>query len=340
MAIAALACYVRLKGMCGRMLVLLLYAATRVFAAATCENCHKKQVQHYAANTMSRALYPIDQSIAGQGRYEYQLGRFRYTIDRGRYVVTDGQATIDVPLRYAFGQGFAGQTYAYELNARWYESRISYYKEIKALDLTMGAPPGEPKTLAEAAGREMTSKDVVECFACHTTNSIVAGKVTFDKIQPGVTCENCHGPAATHAARLTPMKKLSALTTEEQSDSCGRCHRTWADIATNGPRGIGNVRFQPYRLANSKCYDATDRRIACTACHDPHGALVKESKPYDPACLACHGAAKTAKARLCKAGQQEKCSSCHMPTYEIPGSHHLFTDHQIRVVRKNETYPN
>jgi hypothetical protein len=29
-----------------------------------------------------------------------------------------------------------------------------------------------------------------------------------------------------------------------------------------------------------------------------------------------------------------------MPKYEIPGSHHLFSDHQIRIVRPNETYPN
>lgn len=65
-----------------------------------------------------------------------------------------------MPLRYAFGQGFAGQTYVYEQDGRWYESRISYYQQTKALDLTMGAPPGEPKNLTEAAGREMTSQDV------------------------------------------------------------------------------------------------------------------------------------------------------------------------------------
>ena len=29
-----------------------------------------------------------------------------------------------------------------------------------------------------------------------------------------------------------------------------------------------------------------------------------------------------------------------MPKFEIPGSHHRFTDHQIRIVRPNEKYPN
>jgi hypothetical protein len=28
-----------------------------------------------------------------------------------------------------------------------------------------------------------------------------------------------------------------------------------------------------------------------------------------------------------------------MPKIEIPGSHHKFSDHQIRIVRVNEKYP-
>jgi hypothetical protein len=29
-----------------------------------------------------------------------------------------------------------------------------------------------------------------------------------------------------------------------------------------------------------------------------------------------------------------------MPKYEIPGSHMVFSDHQIRIVRNKEDYPN
>ena len=75
------------------------------------------------------------------------------------------------------------------------------------------------------------------------------------------------------------------------SDFCGQCHRTWAQIAINGPRGILNVRFQPYRLANSKCYDAADRRIRCTACHDPHRDVETSAAAYDAKCARCHSAA-------------------------------------------------
>lgn len=330
---------------------MIAFGALLLFAAAPCAGCHRQQVQSYAGNSMSRALYSIAEAapLREHARLEYKLGRFAYTIERrgdaSIYSVADGAASFSAPLRYAFGQGFAGQTYVYQHEGKWFESRLSFYEQTKALDLTMGAPPGEPKTLIEAAGREMTQKDVVECFACHTTNSVKRAPgsspaIDFANLQAGVGCENCHAGAEKHAASLqtgkpAPMPKLARLSTEEQNDFCGRCHRTWADIAANGPRGIGNVRFQPYRIANSKCYDATDARIACTACHDVHAGLNRNLASYDAKCAACHAAP----AKRCPKASKD-CASCHMPRYEIPGSHHLFTDHQIRIVRNHEPYPN
>jgi Zn finger protein HypA/HybF involved in hydrogenase expression len=326
------------------ILLLLAVAVDGATADRLCANCHKAIVDRYYGvagahgSTMARALYTIEQAAAlRDGKpLHYKLGKYSYTLAGSRYSVTDGVSTLDLTLAWAFGQGAAGQTYVYQHQGIWYESRLSYYKETQALDLTMGAPPGEPRSLVEAAGREMTAKDVTACFGCHTTNSIVSGKVTFEKLQPGIGCQNCHENAARHARTMQPQASLAKHTTEEQSDFCGRCHRTWADIASGGPRGVGNVRFQPYRIANSKCYDAADRRISCTACHDPHGPLQVNAKSYDARCQNCHGKDKKA----CANRQLGDCVACHMPKYEIPGSHHLFTDHQIRVVRPNEKYPN
>ena len=109
----------------------------------------------------------------------------------------------------------------------------------------------------------------------------------------------------------------------------------------NGPRGVVNVRFQPYRLANSKCYDATDSRIRCSACHDPHGPLETNIASYDAKCAACHpiGAATAGHTKTCSVAK-ENCITCHMPKLELPGAHARFTDHQIRIVRASEPYPN
>jgi hypothetical protein len=136
-------------------------------------------------------------------------------------------------------------------------------------------------------------------------------------------------------AKAAAIPKLGALGAEEISELCGKCHRTWSDIATNGPRGVENVRFQGYRLTNSKCYNVSDRRISCVACHDPHREVERSSAAYDSKCTACHGQT----AHACPTGKRD-CAGCHMPKFEIPGSHHRFSDHQIRIVRANETYPN
>ena len=138
------------------------------------------------------------------------------------------------------------------------------------------------------------------------------------------------------------MRKLSALNAEELSDLCGQCHRTWAQIAAEGPHDINNVRFQPYRLVNSKCYDPSDRRISCAACHNPHQEVVALDSFYDRACLACHAAGHVAGgksgAKSCPTAK-ENCVTCHMPKLELPGSHYKFTDHRIRIVNAKAGYP-
>ena len=114
--------------------------------------------------------------------------------------------------------------------------------------------------------------------------------------------------------------------------------------------GVVNVRFQPYRLALSRCYDQGDPRISCLACHNPHKNDQPDPAFFDAKCLACHPSSvekkppaaspsRTRIAHACRVGKQ-LCVSCHMPKYEIPGSHFRFTDHDIRVVREGESYPN
>jgi len=109
--------------------------------------------------------------------------------------------------------------------------------------------------------------------------------------------------------------------------------------------GSVNVRFQPYRLENSKCWDPTDQRIACIACHDPHQELVRQTSAYDVKCLACHVNAPQAKPTSSHPGPvcpvaRQNCASCHMPKVDLPGAHHAFTDHDIRIVRAGAPYPN
>lgn len=184
-----------------------------------------------------------------------------------------------------------------------------------------------------------------DCFNCHATGAQRGTTLALDTMRPGVHCERCHGSATRHVAAVrsgevaqAAMPRLSTLSTEEISDLCGACHRTWAQIAASGPKGILNVRFQPYRLTGSKCYDAADRRVACTSCHNPHDRAVRDAAFYDSKCQACHSQS-AASAKSCKVAKSN-CVSCHMPKVELPGAHFQFTDHLIRVQRAGSPYPN
>jgi len=324
---------------------------------ARCAPCHRAQTLAQPATSMGRALETVAecQILREHPQLEFRQGPYSYKIsrdgDRSIYAVTEGKETLKAPIAWAFGLGSAGQTYVYQWNGAWYESRVSFYRAIGGLDLTMGAASLHPKTLEEAGGRRMSVRDTTDCFGCHATNAIHQGKVQADRLTPGVLCERCHGPAEKHATavlsggvRNAGMPKLDMLTTEEMSDFCGQCHRTWSQIATDGPHDINNVRFQPYRLTNSKCYDSADIRIRCTACHDPHHEVEKTPASYDPRCLACHaagqraGSADARRPKPCPRATKD-CVTCHMPKYELPGSHNLFSDHQIRVVKTGEPYP-
>jgi hypothetical protein len=278
----------------------------------------------------------------------FQHGPYAYRIERkgneSIYSVTDGQQTFTAPIGWAFGLGVAGQTYVFQKDGLLYQSRVSYYAETGGLDLTIGAANAKPANIVEAAGKLMGDDEKLPCFDCHATNARVGKTLALESLTPGVQCERCHGATDRHVeglrtgdSKMAHMKDLRMLSAEETSSFCGQCHRTWADIAGQGILGIANVRFQPYRLANSKCYDADDTRISCVACHNPHSEIDRVDAHYDGKCLACHRDGK-ASAKACKVAAAN-CVSCHMPKLDLPGAHHKFTDHEIRIVRANERYP-
>ena len=279
----------------------------------------------------------------------FKKGSYSYRIERkggqSLYSVSDGTQTLTLPIRWALGASSAfGQTYVLEKDGQFYESRVSYFSELDGLDLTLGAQNLEPSNLLEAAGRRMSHSEDVDCLGCHATNATHAGELTLDTMMPGVQCERCHGPTEKHLAALAqgkpetaPMTHLAALSTEDVSNFCGQCHRTWEQVVMAGKFDITDIRFQPYRLTESKCYDTDDPRISCLACHDPHREVDAKSVEYDSKCQACHAGGK-AGARACRVSTRD-CASCHMPKLELPGAHHKFTDHRIRIVRANEAFP-
>jgi hypothetical protein len=343
------------------LLLALMFMASTLLAAdtdgspAACSPCHKAQTKTFGHADMTRALESVKECEILQanpamkatiGGYSYEIKRVG---DQSIYSVTNGTDTITANLQWAFGLGAAGQTYLFERGGRWFESRVSFYSQIRGLDVTLGAQGAAPANLEDAAGRRTGAADVSQCFNCHATHSAKGTQLTLERMTPGVQCERCHGESTAHldavrtgSAKGAAPRRFGQLSTEETSDFCGQCHRTWSDIALKGPHGILNVRFQPYRLALSKCYSADDKRISCTSCHDPHSQVERSAAAYDTKCRSCHSSnaspATRASAHLCKVAKKD-CATCHMPKLELPGSHNRFADHMIRIARANEKYP-
>jgi hypothetical protein len=248
--------------------------------------------------------------------------------------------------------GAQAQTWVLERNGQLYESRVGYYPLINGLGITTGDEQLDPKTLEDAIGRPISEAETKMCFGCHATGAVVNQKVDLAALKPGLTCEHCHLEASAHLAAIVadaehvPLpKKLGAMSSEDTSNFCGQCHRTWETVVRSHWRGQADVRFQPYRLANSRCFNGTDPRISCVACHNPHQKIVRDTAYYDPKCLACHSPQATAAvadgvhAKICPVAKSN-CSSCHMPKVALPNGLMELTDHQIRVVKPGEPYPN
>ncbi|HEY1949695.1 MAG TPA: multiheme c-type cytochrome [Bryobacteraceae bacterium] len=337
-----------MKGILGPVFLALLALTVQQGMGATvreCATCHPAEANAQRVTSMANALQTIAECriLKENPVLTFQEGKYSYRIERkgeqSIYTVTDGQQTISAPLSWALGLGSAGQTYVVEIEGQFYESRVSYFRALKALDLTLGAEGLHPTTLLQAAGRIINRPEKVRCFGCHSTNSSEGKQPMLDKLTPGVQCERCHGSTENHLAglkkgdaQLAGMKRLGALSTEDLSNFCGQCHRTWEEIAAGGQHSVLNVRFQPYGLTTSKCYDTEDSRISCVACHNPHEEVNRRSIDYDPKCQACHSKGGKATAKVC-AVAKSNCVSCHMPKVELPGAHYKFTDHDIRVVK-------
>ena len=346
----------------------------------SCARCHTYQSSTQPLTPMGMASRRPTESEVFQ---KYPVIRFiesphtfsiRNSGEGTDYSVTDGVQTATQQLKWAFGAGDYGQTFLYQKGNSWYESEVSFYKNLGGLDLTTGHAAKPDASAEETMGKRLRPEDAQHCFQCHTTLASSSGQFDPQYAIGGLGCEACHGPGRAHVASMTDQLtgskpkqdtkaalvdthlrpsevsimnpgKLSAI---DSVDFCGACHRTWSDIAFSSQpdRGLYVVRFQPYRLEKSKCWGKNgDARITCIACHDPHRPLERNASVYDDKCVACH----TLKTGIDHAGPQasekpcpvstKQCTTCHMPKYNIASMHGDFTDHWIRIVRAGTVFP-
>ncbi len=321
-----------------------------------CVKCHENAAQ--ISSPMAHALLKSGQSdvLSGQTLAPFRLGDYSYQVkrqgDADVYSVTDGKSTISEPILFSFGEGRVGQTYVFRHKGLLYESRVSFYRTIRSLDFTVAQTHEVPTSLEDALGREISQKEQQNCFSCHSTAAVSKGQLQLEHLTPGVNCEACHGPGEKHLAAVAAkdFKNLQIFNPGDLSplemtqDFCGSCHVSF-DKVLNMPEGTDTIRFQPYRLFNSKGHNPNDARLSCTACHNPHEKTDREPAYFDAKCAACHlTSPKEAKTSVRMAPacpvSSEKCVTCHMPKTDVPEMHFKFTDHQIQIVKSTGSHQN
>ena len=331
-----------------------------------CARCHSKIASTQTQSEMARAAFRSAGGAAGEpagGDFKDGSYSYRFIPDNASHgyslEVRSNGRSVSYPVTWTMGAGDHGQTYLVDKNGAMFEGQASSFKN--SLGLTPGHKPLEEGPLENGLGIPLKAHDALRCFGCHTTASSAKSVLNAAEAVPGVHCEACHGPGQNHvnsimAGQIAQARQAifnpASLTPTGSIDFCGACHRTTMDVVMNEPEpGAFTVRFQPYRLQESRCWKTTkNARLACTECHDPHTPLVRDTQFYDQKCLSCHSPRKdlkheasirgwTATPRVCPKSKTD-CVTCHMPKTDVTEMHSKFFDHYIRIVRPGQAVPN
>ena len=333
-----------------------------------CAECHSAIAATQSESEMARAAFRLSGGAAGEpATGDFQSGPYTY-----RFVANNtapgylleasfNSNSVSSPIVWTMGAGVHGQTYLLDVHGGLVEGQASSFSFIHRMGLTPGHKSAEEGSLDNALGSRLSANEAVRCFACHTTASSANSTLNTADAVPGVHCEACHGPGLDHVNAIKAGKieqarhailNPASLTPTSSIDFCGACHRTTMDVVLKEPEpGAYTIRFQAYRLEESRCWLSTkDARLACTQCHDPHISMVTDEHFYDQKCLSCHslrkdarhdasGGASAANPKICPRATAN-CASCHMPRTYVSEMHSTFVDHYIRIVRPGKPVPN
>ncbi len=273
-------------------------------------------------------------------------------------------AEIEGEVRFALGSGTRGITYLIDRDGFLFQSPISWYAQHQRWDIS----PGYGEFTTQPNFERPIKPD---CLFCHTNQfHAVAGTVNRyeSPIFQGhaIGCERCHGPGELHVNRggqshesdLTIVNPAS-LAPAQRDSVCEQCHlqgsfrfaradhepseyrpglpihRFLAVFLTKqANRGQFEAVGQVEQMAASRCYAASEGRLGCISCHDPHRLPEPSTKVayYRARCLECHsrkGCALPLAQRQSR-GQGENCIACHMPRPAVTNvPHTAATDHRI-----------
>jgi len=153
-------------------------------------------------------------------------------------------------------------------------------------DSFFSAKPHQAATVEREMAKPVRHAGVAACRECHAEQF----DLKYGGRHRNIGCENCHGPAAAHAA--APEAEASMPPLPREREKCLACH------AYDGSRPNGFPQVNPTEHKPNK---------KCVSCHDPHDPVPPKT-PQD--CAGCHGRIQQTKAVSTHA--TVACVACHV----------------------------
>ncbi|MDR3632206.1 MAG: tetratricopeptide repeat protein [Isosphaeraceae bacterium] len=318
------------------------------------------------------AAKPTPVAVEAKG-FEYRVG-----LEGGRVVHTEtrrdaqGKAVIEraAEIAFAVGSGTRGTSFVIDEGGYLFESPLTWYGQARRWDLSPGY---------EVRNQHFERMVQADCLYCHANpvdpfvDSTNRFRDSIAKVA-AIGCERCHGPGGLHVQerQVVDGKDLTIVNPRHldpvrREAVCQQCHlkgdsrilhagRQANDYRPGLPlHRVWSVFFRPEQLGNqlqvvghveqmamSRCYRASEGRMGCTSCHDPH-----QVPPPDQAvayfrerCLECHevtGCSVSPVARRLESADDD-CAACHMPRSTTRDVIHVAgTDH--RILRRRGEIP-
>lgn len=343
-------------------------AAPGYTGSKACARCHSAIYSKYLNTAMGRSLVPAQETRrlapmqpvrVMESGITYELSRQGDDLYQTEYR-QDGSGhdvfRVSWKLEYAIGSGANGITYAIRRGNYLFEAPLSYYAKTQSWELS----PGYEKTTTGF------SRLIPEgCIACHSGRARPVADNAGLYLEPpfsemAIGCENCHGPGefhASHPAKVTIVNP-ARLSPGRASEICMNCHeagdtrtfqpgKTNADFRPGKPLGdtVAILKIPPrpadaskdllehnFSMMLSRCYRASNGRMGCLTCHDPHGSAsdVAAAGSYNSKCLTCHADRACKLPVALRAREASGCIGCHMPKANIGFiAHSALTNHRI-----------